>query len=87
MKRATSLLHECVGSREKTLAVLERAGELASRAGLSVDSNVVNPNHPTNTSTVGVPEDYMDDNPTSINDSNNGRQQQPQKWAATSNYT
>lgn len=61
MKRATSLLHECVGSQERTSVVLERARELASRAGLTVDSYVVNPNHPTNVSTVGASEDYVDD--------------------------
>jgi hypothetical protein len=61
MKRATLLLHECTGTQQKTAAILERARELASKAGLTVDSYVVNPNHPANTSTFGVPEDYIVD--------------------------
>jgi hypothetical protein len=60
MKKATALLHECGGSRQKTASVLERARELAGKAGLSVESFIVNPNHPAKASSAfGVPEDFI----------------------------
>lgn len=63
MKKATALLQECSGSRQKTTAVLERAREMAAKAGLSIDSYIVNPNHPANkeASALGGPEDYIVD--------------------------